>query len=151
MNANPPGSGRIRTRPYAVPRTAADHSPSALPADAFGAERQGRLLPNHHTGDSAMKQRTLERARRTVDAFLHQRYADTTLTVLSVHPDVDGSGEVLLVRLTYDDDSDAKGLPESLERIRMIGKLQAELQDQDVDAFPVISYTAKSEVGVELE
>ena len=98
-----------------------------------------------------MKQRILERARRTVDAFLHQRYADTTLAVLSVNPEVDGSGEVLLVRLTYDDDSDAKGLPESLERISMIGRLRAELQDQDIDTFPVISFTAKSEVGIELE
>lgn len=98
-----------------------------------------------------MKQRILERARRTVDAFLYQRYADTTLTVLSVDPEVDGSGEVLLVHLTYDDNSNAKGLPESLERIRMIGRLQAELQDQDIDAFPVILFTAESEVGEEPE
>ena len=39
-----------------------------------------------------MKQRILERARSTVEGFLHQQCADTTLSVLSVDPEVDGHG-----------------------------------------------------------
>ena len=86
-----------------------------------------------------MKQHILERARSTVEAFLHQQYADTTLSMLSVNPEVDGYGdEFLLIRLTYDDGNDAKGLPDSLARIRLIGRLRTELQVVDVDAFPVV-------------
>ena len=69
-----------------------------------------------------MKQRILERARGTVEAFLHKQCADTTLEVLSVEPEVDGYGdELLLIRLTYDDGNHAKGLPGSLARI--IGRI----------------------------
>ena len=56
-----------------------------------------------------MKQQILERVRSTVEGFLHRQCADTTLSVLSVHPEVDGYGdELLLVHLTYDDGSDAQ-------------------------------------------
>ena len=99
-----------------------------------------------------MKQRILERARSTVEGFLHRQCADTTLSVLSVDPEVDGYGdELLLIHLTYDDGSGAKGLPDSLARIRLIGRLRTELQDQDIEAFPVVSFTAESEVGEEPE
>ena len=48
-----------------------------------------------------MKQQILERARSTVDAFLRNQCADTTLAVLSVAPEVDGDGdEFLLISLT---------------------------------------------------
>ena len=51
-----------------------------------------------------MKQRGLERARSTVDGFLHRQCTDTTLGVLSVAPEMDGDGdEFLLIHLTYDD------------------------------------------------
>ena len=43
-----------------------------------------------------MRQRTLELARSTVEAFLHRQCADTTLSVLSVNPEVDGYGDELL-------------------------------------------------------
>ena len=99
-----------------------------------------------------MKQRVLERARSTVDGFLHRQCADTTLGVLSVAPEVDGDGdEFLLIHLTYDDASDVKGLPDSLARIKLTGRLRTELQDQDIEAFPVVSFTAESEVGEEPE
>ena len=59
-----------------------------------------------------MKQQILERARSTVEGFLHQQCANTTLGVLSVNPEVGGYGdELLLVHLTYDDGGDAEGLP----------------------------------------
>ena len=99
-----------------------------------------------------MKQQILERARSTVGAFLHEQCADTTLEVLSVEPEVDGYGdEFLLIHLTYDDGNDAKGLPDSLARIRLIGRLRTELQGADVDAFPVVSFIAESEVEEEPE
>ena len=98
-----------------------------------------------------MKQRILERARSTVDGFLRQQCADTTLAVLSVNPEVDGDGdEFLLVRFTYDD-GNVKGLPDSLARIKLIGRLRTELQGEDIEAFPVVSFIAESEVGQEPE
>ncbi len=99
-----------------------------------------------------MKQQTLERARSTVEAFLHDQCADTTLSMLSVNPEVDGYGdELLLIRLTYDDGNAAKGLPDSLARIRLKARLRAQLQGADVEAFPIVSFTAESEVGEEPE
>ena len=83
-----------------------------------------------------MKQRVLERARSTVAGFLHRQGADTTLSVLSVNPEVDGYGdEFLLIRFAYDDGSDAGGLPDSLAQIKLIDRLCTELQDADVEAY----------------
>ena len=99
-----------------------------------------------------MKQQILERARSTVEGFLHRQCADTTLTVLSVNPEVDGYGDdLLLIRLTYDDGNGATGLPDSLARIELIDRLYNELQDADVEASPVVSFIAGSEVGQEPE
>ena len=99
-----------------------------------------------------MKQRVLEQARSTVDGFLHRQCADTTLGVLSVDPEVDGDGdEFLLIRFTYDDSNGAEGLPDSLARIKLVGRLRTELQDEDIEAFPVVSFLAESEVGKEPE
>ena len=99
-----------------------------------------------------MKQRVLERARSTVDGFLHRQCADTTLGVLSVNPEVDGYGDdVLLIRFTYDDSNGAKGLPDSLARIELMDRLWDELEDAEVGASPVVSFIAESEVGHEPE
>ena len=99
-----------------------------------------------------MKQQILERARSTVEGFLHQQCADTTLSVLSVRPEVDGDGdEFLFIRFTYDDSNGAKGLPDSLARIRLKDRLRTQLQGADVEAFPVVSFIADSEVGQEPE
>ena len=99
-----------------------------------------------------MKQQILERARSTVEGFLHHQCANTTLGVLSVNPEVDGYGdEFLLIRFTYDDSNGAKGLPDSLARIELIDRLYDELQDADVEASPVVSFIAGSEVGQEPE
>ena len=75
-----------------------------------------------------MKQKILERARSTVEAFVRNQCAGTTLDVLSVAPEVDGDGdEFLWISLIYDD-GDAKGLPDSLARIRLKARLRTELQ-----------------------
>ena len=94
-----------------------------------------------------MKQQILERARSTVEAFLRQQYADTTLAVLSVYPEEDGYGDELLwVSLSYDDGSDAKRLPDALALIRLKARLRTELESADIEAFPVVSFVAESEV-----
>ena len=99
-----------------------------------------------------MKQKILERARSTVEGFLHHQCANTTFGVLSVNPEVDGDGdEFLLIRFTYDDSNGAKGLPDSLARIQLKDRLCTEFQDQDIEAFPVVSFIAESEVGKEPE
>ena len=99
-----------------------------------------------------MKQRVLERARSIVDGFLHRQCADTTLGVLSVNPEVDGYGDdVLLIRFTYDDSNGTKGLPNSLARIELMDRLWDELEDAEVEASPVVSFIAESEVGHEPE
>ena len=98
-----------------------------------------------------MKQQILERARSTVEGFLLRQCADTTLGVLSVNPEVDDYDEVLLIRFTYDDSNGANGLPDSLAQIKLIGRLRTELQGEDIEAFPVVSFIAESEVGKEPE
>ena len=99
-----------------------------------------------------MKQRVLEQARRIVDGFLHRHCADTTLGVLSVNPEVNGYDEdVLLIRFTYDDSNGAKGLPDSLAQLKLIDRLWDELEDAEVEASPVVSFIAESEVGHEPE
>ena len=99
-----------------------------------------------------MKQRVLERARSTVDGFLHRQCADTTLAVLSVNPEVNGYGEdVLFIRFTYDDSNGDEGLPDSLAQLKLIDRLWDELEDADIEADPVVSFIAESEVGHEPE
>ena len=99
-----------------------------------------------------MKQRALEQARSTVDGFLHRQCADTTLGVLSVNPEVDGYGdEFLFIRFTYDDSNGPEGLPDSLAQLKLIDRLWNELEDADIEASPVVSFIAESEVGHEPE
>ena len=98
-----------------------------------------------------MKQQVLDLARSTVEGFLHRQCADTTLDVLSVNPEVDDYGEVLLIRFAYDDSNGTEGLPDSLAQIKLIDRLWTELQDADIEASPVVSFIAESEVGKEPE
>ena len=98
-----------------------------------------------------MKQQVLELARSTVEGFLHRQCADTPLGVLSVNPEVDDYGEVLLIRFTYDDSNGTEGLPDSLAQIKLIDRLWTELQDADIEASPIVSFIAESEVGKEPE
>ena len=97
-----------------------------------------------------MKQQILERARSTVEAFLHQQCAGTTLSVQSVRPEVDGYGDELIwIRLAYDDGNDANGPLEPLAQLKLIDRLCIELRDAEVGASPVVSFIAESEVGKE--
>ena len=97
-----------------------------------------------------MKQQILERARGTVETFLREQYADAALEVLSVSPEVDGYGaEFLWIYLKYDDGKHGKGVPDSSARLRLKGRLRSELQGADVEASPVVSFIAESEVEYE--
>ena len=97
-----------------------------------------------------MKQQILERARGTVETFLREQYADAALEVLSVNPEVDGYGdEFLWIYLKYDDGKHGKGVPDSSARLRLKGRLRSELQGADVEASPVVSFIAESEVEYE--
>ena len=97
-----------------------------------------------------MKQQILDRARGTVETFLREQYADAALKVLSVNPEVDGYGdEFLWIYLKYDDGKHGKGVPDSSARLRLKGRLRSELQGADVEAFPVVSFIAESEVEYE--
>ena len=97
-----------------------------------------------------MKQRTLASARRTVESFLRQQCAGTTLAVLSVNPEPDGfGGERLLVRCTYDDAKDPKGFPDSSGRERLEDCLRPELKHLGIKTFPVVTFIAESEVEQE--
>ena len=94
-----------------------------------------------------MKQQILDRARSTVEAFLRAQYADTTLAVLAVDPEVDGDGdEFLWISLKFDDGIAAPRLPDSLALIRLKARLRSELESVDVEAFPVVEFVAESEI-----
>lgn len=97
-----------------------------------------------------MKQQLLERAQASVEAFLRKRYADGALDVLSVDSEVGGDGdEFIWISLKYDDGNGAKGIPDALARIRLMDCLRTELRGADVEAFPVFSFIAESEVDSE--
>ena len=71
-----------------------------------------------------MKQQIPERARSTVEGFLHQQCANTTLGVLSVDPEMDGYGDEFGYTSPTMTAAGAKGLPDSLARIKMKGERQ---------------------------
>ena len=97
-----------------------------------------------------MKQQVVDRARGVVEALLHKQCPDGALAVLSVKPEVDGYGDELLwVYLKYDDNN-PKSFPEPLARVRLKVSLATELQAADVEASPVVSFVAESEVGADL-
>ena len=97
-----------------------------------------------------MKQQVVDRARSVVEALLRKQYPDGALAVLLVKPDVDGYGDELLwIYLKYDDNN-PKSLPEPLARLRLKVRLRDELRAADVEASPVVSFVAESDVGVYL-
>ena len=94
-----------------------------------------------------MKQQVLKRAWNRVEACLHEQSAGAGLDVLSVDVKVDGDGdEFLWVYLKYEDGNGAGGLPDTDARIRLTDRLHSELADAEVDAFPVFSFVAESDV-----
>ena len=96
-----------------------------------------------------MKQQVVERARGVVEAVLGKPCGGAALDVMAVNPEVDGHGdEFLWIYLKYDD-GNPKGLPAPPERLGLTDRLRTELLSADVEAFPVVSFIADSEVELD--
>ena len=85
----------------------------------------------------------LDRAREIINEAIRTRY-DVPFVKISVTPDLDGDGdEFLWVKAVYD------GQPESIDTrrsITMVREIRPKLAEVAVQAFPVISYIAKSDL-----
>ena len=115
-----------------------------LPASA---RQPGRVPKCLRAGIGAVKQQVLKRARDRIEACLRKQSSGAGLNVLSVDVKVDGDGdEFLWVYLKYDDSDGAGGLPDTHARIRLMDHLHSELADAEVDAFPVFSFVAESDI-----
>ena len=96
-----------------------------------------------------MKQQVAERARGVVETVLGEPCGGAALDVMAVNPEVDGHGdEFLWIYVRYDDGS-PKGLPDPSARLGLTDRLRTELLGADVDAFPVVSFIAESEIELE--
>lgn len=92
-----------------------------------------------------MKAQVLERARSRIEAFLRERNDGAALDVLSMGTEVDGDGEEFLwVRLVYDGEPGTLGADTT---VGLTGRLRSELEEVDVEALPVLSFIARSDVG----
>ena len=90
-----------------------------------------------------MNTRTLTNARKIIDRAMRDHYRDVAFVVINVSPDVDEDGqEFLWVRAVYDGEPSVIDTRKSLTMVR---ELRPKLDDLEVDAFPVISYIAKSD------
>lgn len=91
-----------------------------------------------------MKPETLKQARRVIDAVLRERHGEVKFVKISVNSDVDEDGdEFLWVKAVYD------GQPKNIDTEKatsMVRHLRPKLEEVDVEAFPVISYIAKSDL-----
>lgn len=85
----------------------------------------------------------LDRARAIINEAIRTRY-DVPFVKISVTPDLDRDGdEFLLVKAVYD------GQPNNIDTrksITMVREIRPKLAEVAVDAFPVISYIAKSDL-----
>ena len=96
-----------------------------------------------------MKQQVVDRARGVVEAVLGKPCGGAALDVMAVDPEVDRHGdEFLWIYLKYDDNN-PKGLPEPSAMLGLTDQLRTELLGVDVEAFPVVSFIADSEVELD--
>ena len=96
-----------------------------------------------------MKQQVVDRARGVVGAVLGKPCGGAALDVMAVDPEVDRHGdEFLWIYLKYDDNN-PKGLPEPTAMLGLTDQLRTELLGVDVEAFPVVSFIADSEVELD--
>ena len=91
-----------------------------------------------------MKQETLEKARRVIEKLLREQYEGVVFDKISIRPEIDGDGdEFLWVKVVYD------GRPEDARALTVVGlirELRPKLEEADIEAFPVISYIARSDL-----
>ncbi len=91
-----------------------------------------------------MKEEVLERAKGVIAGALQKRRSSVPLDLYEVRPEVGGDGdEFLWITVVYD------GVPRILGG-RTTGavrrRLRLKLQEADVEAFPVIAFTARSDL-----
>ena len=90
-----------------------------------------------------MKQQVLERARTVVEDVLREQSASVPMEILSIRPEVDGDGdEFIWVRLIHDREPGTLGGEMQLCLMR---RIRSRLEEVDVDAFPVLSFVARSD------
>ena len=92
-----------------------------------------------------MEEKLLERAKGAIADTLRERPGGVALDLHEVRPEVDGDGgEFLWVTVVYD------GKPRILGSKTTRGvrrRLRLRLQEADVEAFPVIAFTARSDLA----
>ena len=90
-----------------------------------------------------MKQQVLERARTVVEDVLQEQSTSVPMEILSIRPEVDGDGdEFIWVRLIHDREPGTLGGEMQLGLMR---RIRSRLEEVDVDAFPVLSFVARSD------
>ena len=90
-----------------------------------------------------MKQQVLERARTVVEDVLREQSASVPMEILSMGQEVDGDGdEFIWVRLIHDREPGTLG---SEMQLGLMRRIRSRLEEVDVDAFPVLSFVARSD------
>ena len=91
-----------------------------------------------------MKPEALNQARRVIDDGMRNHHREIQFVKVSVRPDIDHDGdEFLWVKAVYD------GKPADIDlgkSISIVRHLRLKLAEVDVEAFPVVSYVAKSDL-----
>ena len=90
-----------------------------------------------------MNTKTLTNARNVIERAMRDSYRDIAFVVIDVTSDIDEDGqEFLWVRAVYDGEPVTIDTRKSLTVVR---ELQPQLDDLNVDAFPVISYMTRAD------
>ena len=91
-----------------------------------------------------MSPETLALARTVIDEAIRTRYGDVPFVKITVTSDTDQDGEEFLwVKAIYD------GEPENIDTrksVTMVRHIRPKLAAAAIDAFPVISYIARSDL-----
>ena len=91
-----------------------------------------------------MKEQVLERAQTAIEDVLCGQPRGAALRVLSMGPEVDGDGEEFLyIRLVYEGGADAL---DSDTTIGLSRRMRSAFEEADVEAFPVLSFVARSDL-----
>lgn len=94
-----------------------------------------------------MKEKVLNRAKGVISDALRERRGGVTLDLHEVRPETDGNGdEFLWIRVVYDGDPRILG-SRTTRSVRR--RLRSKLEEADVEASPVIAFTARSDLVME--
>lgn len=91
-----------------------------------------------------MSPEMLDQAKKVIDEVIRSRYDEVAFVKITVTPHIDGDGEEFLwVKAVYE------GKPANIDTrksVTMVRHIRPKLAEVAVDAFPVISYIAKSDL-----